>query len=61
MECFSTYIVIGFFQYCSNFFDKLMVIRRKGGVIPAGGDTEDPLGLDVEGEAGFPEDQLQVS
>lgn len=35
--------------------------RRKGGVTPAGGDTEDPLGLDVEGEAGFPEDQLQVS
>ncbi len=28
---------------------------------PAGGDTEDPLGLDVEGEAAFPEDQLQVS
>ncbi len=27
---------------------------------PAGGDTEDPLGLDVEGEAAFPEDQLQV-
>jgi hypothetical protein len=30
-------------------------------VTPAGGDTEDPLGLDVEGEAAFPEDQLQVS
>ena len=36
------------------------IFRRKGGVTPAGGDTEDPLGLDVEGEAAFPEDQLQV-
>lgn len=34
--------------------------RRKGGATPgAGGESEDPLGLDVEGEAGFPEDQLQ--
>jgi hypothetical protein len=39
----------------------LVICRRKGGVTPAGGDTEDPLGLDVEGEASFPEDQLQVN
>ena len=35
--------------------------RRKGGVNTVVGDADDPLGLDVEGDSKFPEDQLLVS
>ena len=37
------------------------MFRRKGVLAPAGGEVEDPLGLDVENSStNFPEDQLQV-
>ena len=48
------------FEIC--LFKKLTVIisRRKGVLTPAGGEIEDPLGLDVENSnTNFPEDQLQ--
>jgi len=32
--------------------------RRKGGASIVGGEADDPLGLDVEGDSTFPEDQL---
>ena len=37
------------------------MFRRKGVLAPAGGEVEDPLGLDVENSStNFPEEQLQV-
>jgi len=33
--------------------------RRKGVLAPVGGEADDPLGLDVESTASFPEEQLQ--
>lgn len=36
------------------------IFRRKGGVNTVGGEADDPLGLDVEGDSKFPEEQLMV-